>query len=260
MEIIRAIKAESLKLKRTRALWLTIAAPLFVALLNFIMLFNNARVAEVDGGVWDTYIISANMGMWYIIMNTLYLSLMIALVIGSEHTANTWKYLLALPISRSSLLLAKLIIVASLGLLANFLLILFAIGSGFIAEMLRPELSFTGNQLHLFDYIRLTLLATALSSLIIIVHVWLSIRIRNFIIPVGIGFLGAIATLIATSSGFFQRFWIWMYPMDGLIADRALTSFEYHGWPLPILLGIVVVAVFALTLFAVLDLNRRDIN
>lgn len=261
MDLIRALRVELLKLKRTKALWLTLVAPLFVVFLNFAMLFHGARTVETGGQLWDAHIISANLTMWFMIMNTLYVALMIAQLVGLEHTSQTLKYWFALPISRSTFYLAKLIVAIGLSFLAHFLLLGLAIASGFLADMLKPSLDFSLQYFHGSEYMKLLVFASLGSLLMLALHMWLSIRIKNMLIPIAIGFMGAVATLIATSSIFFQKFSPWMYPLDTIMASNTplLQHFDYAAWPLEMLVGINVVGIIVVTLLAVLDLRRRDI-
>jgi ABC-2 type transport system permease protein len=261
IELLRLLHAELLKLKRSKVLLLTLVMPLFVVGLNFAMLFNSKNTVDSGEQLWDVHIISTNLSMWFMVMNTLYIALMTALLAGLEHTANTWKYLFALRISRGPIYFVKLIVAVGLSAIANILFLVFALGSGFLADAIRPSLNFDFSSLHGMEYVRLLLLGTIASLFMISLQLYLSLRIRNFIVPVAIGFMGTVANLIATSSMFFEKFSPWLYPLDALMASGTplLQHLDYAGWGLVPLLTINLFGFLFLATATVLSIQKQDV-
>ena len=95
-------------------------APLLVALLQFFIGLNQRRI-PAGFKLWDA-VFQNSLSVWAIFMLPLLITLETALLAGVEHTEKQWKHLLALPVPRYTVYLAKLL-TALLLMLAGTLLL-----------------------------------------------------------------------------------------------------------------------------------------
>ncbi len=137
--ISSALWAESLKVYRSKMLWISVLAFLFVPLMMGVVMFvvknpefagklgligTKAAILRFENTDWQTYLgllnqIAAGVGL-------LGFAFVTSWVFGREYSDRTAKDLLALPVPRSSIVLSKLIIVATWCALLS--VILFSVG------------------------------------------------------------------------------------------------------------------------------------
>jgi ABC-2 family transporter protein len=142
---LRVLWAESLKMKRTVALRMAVVAPMVVVLL---VVFLTSQVPSLIlnstaryGSPWMA-LARLPFAFWAILMMPLYVTLETALIAGLEHAENHWKSLLALPIPRWTLYLAKLFVAATLICASTTLLVLGIILAGVVLPMLTTSIAF----------------------------------------------------------------------------------------------------------------------
>jgi hypothetical protein len=85
--LIRSLRAEALKNKRTLALWLALLAPLVVAGLNFGILLQRGPITVPSGGNAWLWYGQMNLVTWGLLMMPLFVTLETALVGNMEHTS-----------------------------------------------------------------------------------------------------------------------------------------------------------------------------
>src|SRR5512139_375575 len=99
----RALSAETLKLKRTLAVWMVLIAPSVVVALNFVMLIDRGGqyLMEADSAwlSWEQNILV----FWALMMLPLFITLETALLGGVDHGSQQWKHLYALSLPRWSI-------------------------------------------------------------------------------------------------------------------------------------------------------------
>lgn len=206
--LIRTFRAEALKLRRTRALWLAGAAPLSVIALYTLLILTGG--ADPSGIGWDGTA-GALLGLWAMLMLPLYVALLTALINGVDHDAHGWKHLFALPVPRWCVHMAKLGAALALAAFSSFVLaagVVVMIGALKIA-------GFGGTEAGTIPY-RLAFEGAARTYagafFIIAIHHALSQRVRGFEWPIGIGI---VATIFATQAVGSPDYWLylpWTYP------------------------------------------------
>jgi len=201
-----SLRAEILKIRRTRAVWLAFGAPLSVIAL-YLLLIGAGAVDPGETGWTQTSM--AMLGMWTFLMLPLYVALETALINAVDHEARGWTHLFALPVPRGAIHAAKLCMGLALVGLSSVVLaggLLGAIaalqGAGVAAEESLPWQHVLGGVARGYG--------GALG--IIAIHHALSLRLRGFEWPLGIGIVATIfATQISRSSDYWF-FFPWGYP------------------------------------------------
>jgi hypothetical protein len=207
-EIVRAIAAERLKLERTLAWRLAIGAPLTIVLLNLIIVLQRrdaGRAEEVLLGFAQLTLTT-----WTIIVLPLYTALAAALVAALEHQGDNWKHLLALPVARRSIFVAKWVAGAGL-LLVSSLVLPAAVGVATeILKALKPALRGAPVPLALVTIRSLQVFCAA--GLMLSIQVWVSLRWRSFIAGLAVGIVAVMILLGGVARAGLGTITIYLYP------------------------------------------------
>ncbi|MBF9222634.1 ABC transporter permease [Hymenobacter ruricola] len=194
VQLGRSLAADALKLRRTAALWLTLASGVLPVLLNFCIFYFKGHLLlkpGVDG--WAKY---ASMS-WQTaaVLLPLFVVLLTSLVVGVENKAEGWKHLFALPVGRLPVWLSKLLIILGLNALAQVLFVGLLLAAGHLLATLRPELHLQqfAPPVHLLGRLlgRTYLATLGIVGVQYVLGKWQS----GFVLPVAAGMAGWVAGL-----------------------------------------------------------------
>lgn len=201
---IDALYSEWLKQRRSLAAWMVICGACFTpSIILLVRLYQStslpALYARAD--FWTK--------LWYsawesaaILLLPLGAVLATSLIVQIEYRNNGWKQVRTLPLSTPTIFFAKLAIVLSM--LAQFL-ILFMIAiwlSAAIPAWIVPGLSMPLAPLPLSDWAQDLVVYFVACLPIVALQYALSLQLRNFIAPLGVGLLLWVGSLAALSSRF----------------------------------------------------------
>jgi hypothetical protein len=215
MAIVRALRAEQLKLKRTLALWLAPMAPLVIIALQLAIVFENRGhyLQQDTSQAWTRYG-GQIVFLWTMLMLPLFITLQTALLSNLEHGNQQWKHLFALPIPRWAIYAAKQVsgmAIIGLSMVSLYVLLVF---SGLGLRLLIPGLGFEAPVpwWEFFQYVAFAYLA---SWLIISIHTWVGLRWHSFVIASSVGIAAMVVAVFL-----FQSDWAQWYPwtFPGLVA------------------------------------------
>jgi hypothetical protein len=228
--LLRILRIEFLKTRRSLALLMMFVCPLFVMLLTVGMQLKNVQKMP-----WQMYWLN-NTAIWCYFMLPLFIALITALLNGNEHKNATWRLMLTLPISTRQLYLAKLALGAIFVAGANLILIsLIAVS---IALFGLAGFSTTGAS----DFSALSSFAklTTCSLPILVLQHWFSWRIQNIVAPLA---LGVISTMGIMQIG-HSKDWIY-YPWSYLTMSMqgSSTSMQQQALVLATITGASLLAV-----------------
>jgi hypothetical protein len=247
--IRRALSAETLKLKRTLALWMVLIAPLTVVLLNFLMLWQRGASYLLDAeSAWDS-LAHNMMTFWAILMLPLYITLETALLGGVDHNTQQWKHLYALPLPRWSIYAAKWLI--SLALVAASTLVLWVgtILCGLLLNVIDPGLALSGS-IPLWDILRPMGLIGLIGTLIVAIHLFVGLRWPSFTVSIGFGMVATTANLMIMNSEKWSKVFPWALPVY---------VFEDTGAYLPTALALGVIGGLVVGLLGMWQVSRRQV-
>jgi lantibiotic transport system permease protein len=256
MTLLRALHAEALKMKRTIALKMVVLSPaVIVVLIVFVASqapFSMLRLNGI-GNAWMV-LVRRNLMPWALLMLPLFIALETALVAGLDHSENQWKSLLARPVPRWTLYVAKLIVVTAMLAAATLTLLCGILLGGAILSRVQSEVVF-GFPVPWAAIFGQGAQIAGLSFLALTIQHWVSLRWRSFSVAVGTG-------IVATVVGFFT-----------VAVGRQLGDWpHYFPWALPMLvvarqphnLDTVLCISFALGLIVsaagCLDFCRREVT
>lgn len=218
--LMRALSAETLKLRGTLALWMCVIAPatvvvLFVLQLTFSDYGKRPPMAPADA--WQMFATGV-LALWTLLMLPLFVTLEAALLAGLEHANQQWRHLLALPLPRGVHFLAKLIaLMAMVALAMAALCLLIALG-GWALGHLQPRFGIGGPPPWSFMLSRAAMGFTA-ALLMIALQTWVAIRWRSFTVAVSFGMSATVAGYLIGQSARFGHYYPWSMPVQILTSD-----------------------------------------
>jgi len=212
---ILSFRSEFYKTRKTMAFWSSVLLPLIICLLLFIGFFSHSdKMASTPGMVLWFRFAGAILG----VMGSLLLPMLIVFISYSvnniEHRSETWKSLFSLPIPKWSVYSAKYFYALSLVVLCLGLFFLFTIGFGNLLSVVKPALKF--NEYHAESALAQIYFKLFLSSLgILSIQFLLSLLFRDFLKPMGIGFVATIAGVILAGTDWKYAY---LYPYSAAMS------------------------------------------
>jgi len=251
MALVRALRAEQLKLKRTLALWLAPLAPLVIIALQVAIILENQehyRQQEV-AQAWTRYG-GQIVFLWTMLMLPLFITLETALLANLEHGNEQWKHLFALPIPRWAIYAAKQVggmVIIGLSMASLYVLL---VVSGLSLRLLTPGLGFEA-PVPWGEFLQYVAGAYLAAWCIISIHTWVGLRWHSFVVASSVGIVAMIVAVFLFQSDWSQ-WYPWTFP--GLVAYGLEEGLDV--WPQLLAggLGGVVVA-----LLGGWDVVRRDV-
>lgn len=253
-----SIKNETLKLKGTFALWLSIISALFIPLIYFLYyVFKHESLIPATGvNPWEKFMVDQIMSAATILI-PFFIILITSLVIQVEHKSSAMKYLFSLPIPKWSIYFGKLTVSVGLILFTYILFFLAMLIVGYIVGGIHKELNF-------LDYFPnyekpLQLLFRSFTAILGIMGIQflLSFRIKNFIVPLGIGMVLVITGLViyrAEESLYFP----YAYNMLSLFPISNEETSIVLWFPKVSILSIIYFLLFSI--FGFLNINKMSIK
>jgi hypothetical protein len=200
MNFLQSFTSEWLKTKRSASFWLTVVGGLFIPtiyLIGFLYMGKSINSSEGPINIWIQHFNQSwqNMAFFLLPMGVI---LVTSLITQMEYKNNTWKQVHTTPQTYITLFLAKLSVI--LVLVFQFF-VFFTIG--LILSAIIPTLIFDGNlgnQSFPVYKIGVGTLKFFIACLpIVAIQYLLSLRFKNFIVPIGIGLCFLIGSLIGNS-------------------------------------------------------------
>jgi hypothetical protein len=199
---------ELLKTKRTAAFWITVVGAAFIPMVIFLTYISKPGVFvdRLKPNVWVQHINNT----WEaasIFFLPMYIILVSSLTVQIEYRNNTWKQVYASPRSYADIYFSKFIVIHLLILGCFLMFNLFQLMSGYATALVNSRYGFFSTpvpwKVMLNDTSRLYVAILGITS----IQYWLSLRVRNFIAPVGIGL-----ALLITGLMVFKWEKIYYYP------------------------------------------------
>jgi lantibiotic transport system permease protein len=197
--MLTLISVEAIKLRRSLALALCLAAPACVAFICLLFLVSKKGPSPWHG------LFGEGLALWAYFMLPMSVTALTVLIAQIEHGPRMWNYILAHPVPRWRIFAAKAIIAIGMAALMTglFLAMLIAVGFGWSAAM--PEKTLTGVApfgplVQAMGYIFLA------SFALVAVQLWVALRFRSFVPPLTLGIMGTFGALAVTASKQFYVF------------------------------------------------------
>lgn len=196
---MKLLLVEAIKLRRSLALALCFAAPACVAFICLLFLASKKGPSPWHG------LFGEGLALWAYFMLPMSVTALTVLIAQIEHGPRMWNHVLALPVPRWQVFVAKAIVALGMAAAMSFLFLamLAAVGFGWSAAM--PERALTGDAP--FGALAQGMASIFLSSFALIaVQLWAALRFRSFVPPLTLGIMGTFGALAVTASKQFYVF------------------------------------------------------
>lgn len=249
-DLVRALRAERMKLRGTLAAWMCLIAPgVVVALLVLQLTLREMKVdPTVDGAQAWTMFSRSVLGLWTFLMLPLFVTLQSALLAGLEHGNAQWKHLHALPVPRAVHYLAKVGMLAAMLFAATAVIAVLILPGGWLVGRLQPGFPVGGPPPWL-DIARGAGATAACALLIVAIHAFVAIRWRSFTVAVATGMVATVAGFLIGQSERFGPWYPWSLPLQVFAGD---------GRHLPQALALSLAGTVVVTALGVVLWTRRD--
>lgn len=211
IEVRACLMAESIKLRRTPVLWLSICAPAFAVFVAFIASLTGGHQFYRPGqSPWTDFSAHILVG-WALFVFPIYVCLQTALYCALEHHHNGWSYLATLPVRKPSWILAKYGWAVLLAAFSQVTLLLLMWAAGWLLAFLKPAYGFQDHPMTSMP--AKACLSVFFSGLTMLaIQMVLSMFYRNFIVPTATGLVFVLGGVIARSLS-VSIYWPFLWPI-----------------------------------------------
>jgi hypothetical protein len=222
---IQSFQSEWLKLRRSLALWMVIIGGFFTpAIIIVARLIKYAQLPELYAAEDFWTLLWKNswesMAIFFLPLGAI---LSTSLIAQLEYKNNTWKQLHTLPLSYTTIFFAKLAVI--LVLMALFF-VLFNVGiylAAVIPYLLVSGTPYPAQPLPYSSFMRANALYFIDTLPIVALQYLIALRFKNFLVPVGLGFVFWVGSLAALSWS-YGYFIPYTYPMYNYLASGVQTK------------------------------------
>ena len=235
--MIRFLLIDTLKMKKKWVWFLVFLGPAGVVSLeafNFLLRYD-WLTKQYQDDLWGGLIDESRILAVPVLM--MGLAIVASILAGIEHQTNSWKQMLALPVSKCSLFTAKF-------MLLTFLLFISCTSLGLGLIGLGAALGF-GTKIPLVYLLKISYYPFLAALPFAALHTWLSIVVKNQAIALTCGIIGTILSLY----GVIMPDWV---PYKWLFLENSWGKVEYSA-AAGVLTGLLVYLV------GLLDFYRRDV-
>ncbi len=201
-EFIITFRAELIKIKNSFALWLIVIGSAFIPVFFLLHHFYEwERYLPKPGeNPWFEYFRKGFNGVHFVLLPLLVV-LLVGLVLNIEHKSNTWKHIFVLPVSKTKLYFSKYLLLINLIILFYGLLLMFFLSAALILSLWKSEFNYLlFKPLYLYHSVQSGIVDFTVKSFISIlgitaIHFWLSFRLKNLFVNIGIGLAGVVLAI-----------------------------------------------------------------
>ncbi len=249
--LIKVIKAEFLKSKRSAAVRLTLIGSAFIPFVFLLMyVFKPEHFIEsVSPNPWiEHYVGGFQSGAVFLL--PMFIILITSLVTQIETRNNAWKQVFTSPVSVTSVIIAKFVLIQVIIISCFILFDIYMAISALTANLINPGYNFFSTHADLNAILMYSLKIYLATLGISAIQFWISLRFKNYILPLGIGM-----ALLITGMIVLRWEYIYLYPYAYPMLSF-MTSVKLHqNWVVQNEYISACYAVFVLVL-AIIDVNR----
>ncbi|MET4596142.1 MULTISPECIES: ABC transporter permease [unclassified Sphingomonas] len=239
--MITILDVEIRKLNGSLAALLALATPALPGGLACLSLMTSDRTSS-----WTSIFNEFLLPIWALFLLPMIVAAFTTLVSQIEHRGRSWDHLLALPIRRWQVFLAKAIVV----LVTSGCITLLALLNTGIGAWLGGTLGghVPVGAIPWQSLARTMFLLWSGTTLMIVLQLWSALRFASFVVSLSVGIGGTLVALAVAMTHTQQAAWFpWVLPMK-IVTSKAPVPFALAGG----IAGVILLAVM------VIDLTRRD--
>lgn len=195
-------KTELWKCRKTAAYWITIIGSAFIPLFLMIayISFPKDFMGDLGKTPWENHV-KMNWQSAAALYFPFYVIIVTSLVVQIEYRNNTWKQVYASPRSYADIFFSKFCIVHLLIISSFVLFNLFILTGAVVANTFRSQYTFFDTAVPWEKLLQFTARQYIAVLGMTAIQYWLSLRLRNYIAPLGIGLALIIIGIVALGWG-----------------------------------------------------------
>jgi len=193
-----SLRTELIKAKRSAALWICILGAGFIpAIFTLVMILNPKEFNHPDftSHPWQSLFGTAWQAFSAFLL-PLFVIIVCSMIVQIEYKNNTWKQVFASPQSIGNIFFSKYSTILLMILFLFVMFNLFLIGGAILANLINNKYTFLSRSLEINSILKMNLKTFVALLGIISIQYWLSLRIKNFIVPIAIGLCLLITAMI----------------------------------------------------------------
>lgn len=182
--------------------WLSLLGAGFIPAIYLIayILKPDGASRQLGEAPWNVHFFMGWQGVGFFLL-PMFVVLLCALVTQIEFKNNTWKQVYASPQSYGQIYFSKLLIIHTMIIFFFIAFNLFMLGTGIVSALVHKQLAFLKSSFDVQKLVELNAKMYISTMGIAAIQYWLSLRFKNFIVPMGIGLALLIAAIVATNLG-----------------------------------------------------------
>lgn len=197
MSLVIATRAELIKSKRSAAFWLSFIGSSFIPVIFFLIYTlkperNYGRLAMAP---WQLHLAEGWQSFSAFLL-PMFVILTCSLIPQLEYKNNTWKQVFASPLSIGEIFFSKYVAIIAMILFLFVMFNIFMLLAGVLPNLIYPKYAFLHKPVDWANLWRMNLKSFVSLLAIISIQYWLSLRFRNFIVPIGIGLALLVSSMI----------------------------------------------------------------
>lgn len=256
--LLRELKTEFSKYRRTMVYWLMILCPFaivfFVFTVNHWSLPQSLTKAVAEGNnPWEKYI-TIHYRVLNIMLLPIYMAMITGVIYGREHRNNTWKHLYALPVPQWSIELSKNLFTLIILALTLLIFAVFVLLSGYIISMVNPKLNLAQFDNNLGFNLMLACKSFLCLFGIWAIHNWVGRRFNSFGYNIGLALVGAISSGVLIQGWKYVKYYPYAFPSLGVLDGSQMHTFFSKPVIYSLIVGVVCWAI------GFWDIQRRTIQ
>lgn len=187
MSFIISTKAELIKTKRSASFWLSLIGSAVIPLIFFLMYVIEPKNSDrFQDKPWELHFTQGWQAFAAFLL-PMFVILICSLIPQLEYKNNTWKQVFASPQSIGNIFFSKYVSIVIMILFLFLMFNLFMLLSGIVPNLFYSKYAFLKNSIDWGGLLKLNFKTFVALLGIISIQYWISLRFRNFIIPIGIG-------------------------------------------------------------------------
>lgn len=197
MSFITSVRAESIKVKRSSAFWLSLLGAGFIPFIFLLMYYFRSEVfiPRLANDPWRNHILHGWQALSAFLL-PMFVILTCSLITQIEFKNNTWKQVYTSPQTTGNIFFSKLFVIHCMILFCFLLFNIFLLGSGILTNLFNKKYAFFSSHLDWEMLLRMNFKSYISIVGISAIQYWLSLRFKNFIASIGIGLALLITALI----------------------------------------------------------------
>lgn len=229
MNFVNSIQSEWIKTKRSAASWICLVGGFFIPIIYTIVFFvkdytiNSYSKGPINSWEFHFKDLWQNSAIFLLPMTVIFAS---SLITQIENKNNTWKQVHATPQSFPTVFFSKFAVIL---LMTLYYFVLFNIGillSGLIPSLFL-EGKFPSDSIPFFNFLKENIKFFITCLPILAIQYLLSLQFKNFLVPIGIGFLGLVSSLIGIT---WKYIYISPYSFCTMSVFPAKRDFSIHAY------------------------------